>query len=399
MKRTVFQVIYSLTTGGAERLVVNLCLHLNRERFQPVCISLREPQNTHYEHTLQKAGIPLYFLNKIEGKADWQVYKRLDALFWEYRPSVVHTHLLGLNYAFLLMLKHRTPVRVHTVHSVAQRERGVRVGKMIRTLAFRHRIGSVLPVAVADEVARTIEQVYGYKNPLVIRNGIPIDAYAPDPDKRAHFRRAHGAESDALVLVHIGRFVELKNHALLLRAFAQLQSEHPLYLWLIGDGELRPQMEQLAQELGIAARVRFWGIRPDVPDILNAADIFTLPSKYEGNPLSVMEAMAAGLPVIATAVGGVPELVDDGQTGILVPEDSETHLVRALQTLIDNPTLRQQMGQAALLHAQKRFDIRNTVKQYEELYDAILLRHLPFRERADPEANHESIRHLGGSFW
>ncbi len=277
MKQVVFQILYSLTVGGAERLVVNLCLHADRARYQPVCISLREPQNSHYERILQESGVPLYYLYKTEGQADWQVYRRLDRLFHEYRPQVVHTHILGLNYAYPLMLKYRTPVRIHTIHSLAQREMGVRVGKWTRILAFRYRMGGVVPVAIADEVARTVERLYGYKNLPVIPNGIPVDEYAPNPEKRAQFRAAHGVGHDAIVIVHVGRFVALKNHALLLRAFAQLQSKQPLYLWLVGDGELRPAMEQLTQELGLAERVRFWGVRSDVADILNAADIFALP--------------------------------------------------------------------------------------------------------------------------
>lgn len=372
MKQIVFQVLYSLTIGGAERLAVNLCLHLNRERYQPICISLREPQNTHYERVLQEAGIPLHFLHKTEGKADWKVYRQLDALFRQYRPAVVHTHILGLNYAYPLMIRYRTPVRIHTFHSLAQREIGVRVGKWVRTLAFRYRIGRVIPVAIADEVARTIEQVYGYKNPPVIPNGIPVDECAPNPEKRARFRAAHGVEPDAIVIVHVGRFVELKNHALLLRAFAKLKSNQSLYLWLVGDGELRPAMEQLAQELGIAERVRFWGIRSDVADILNAADIFTLPSKYEGNPMSVMEAMAAGLPVVASRVGGVPEVVENEQMGVLVPADGEPCLVKALQTLAENISLRQRMGQAALQRAQQQFGVRSMVRNYEALYESLL---------------------------
>jgi sugar transferase (PEP-CTERM/EpsH1 system associated) len=374
VRHTVFQILYSLAVGGAERLVVNLCLHLNRERYQPVCISLREPQNSHYERMLQKSGVPLYFLYKSEGRADWRVYKQLDTLLRQYHPTVVHTHILGLNYAYPLMIKHRTPVRVHTFHSLAQREIGVRMGKLVRVLAFRYRIGGVVPVAIADEVARTVEQVYGYKNPAAIPNGIPTDEYAPNPQHRVQFRTIHGVAPEAIVIVHVGRFVKLKNHAMLLRAFAQLKSQQPLYLWLVGDGELRSPMNHLAQELGIAERVRFWGVRSDVADILRAADIFTLPSQYEGNPMSVMEAMAAGLPVVASRVGGIPELVEDEQMGMLIPVDSEPCLVQAFQALISNAPLRQQMGQAALQRARERFDIRNTVRQYESLYETLLPR-------------------------
>ena len=369
--QVLFQIITNLVPGGAERVVVNLLQHHDRSKYQPVCICLGNPVGSHYEAIIRKLEIPLYFLGKGD-KADWGVYKKLERLFAEYRPTVVHTHLLGLNYAYLAMLKHRTPVRVHTLHSLAHKEIGNRVARIVRNLAFRYRIGGVIPVAIAEEVARTIEQVYGYKNPPVIPNGIPTEEYAPNPEKRAQFRAAHGVEPEAVVIVHVGRFVELKNHALLLQAFAQLKSTHPLYLWLVGDGELRPAMEQLARELGIAERVHFWGVRSDVADILNAADIFTLPSKYEGNPMAVMEAMAAGLPVVASRVGGIPELVETEQMGILVPVDDETYIAQGLQTLVDDAALRQRMGQAALQRAHERFDIRNTVKEYERLYEQIL---------------------------
>lgn len=371
VSRVLFQIITSLVPGGAERLVLNLLQYHDRSQYQPVCICLSDPCGSHYEEVVRKLKIPLYFLGKGD-KADWGVYKKLEQLFQEYRPVVVHTHLLGLNYAYLAMLKYRTPVRVHTLHSLAQKEMGNRVARIVRTLAFRYRIGGVVPVAIADEVARTIEQVYGYKNPPIIPNGIPTEEYAPNPAKRVQFRQAHSVEPDAVVIVHVGRFVELKNHALLLQAFAQLRSESPLYLWLVGDGELRPAMEQRARELGIAERVRFWGVRADVADILNAADLFTLPSQYEGNPMSVMEAMAAGLPVVATAVGGVPELVEDQRTGILVPPEDCSSLTQALQLLLNDETRRRQMGQAALQRARNCFDIRQTVRAYENLYEQLL---------------------------
>lgn len=367
----LFQVITSLVPGGAERVVVNLLQHHDRSKYQPVCVCLGDPVGSHYEDIVRKLEVPLHFLGKGD-KADWGVYKKLERLFAAYRPTVVHTHLLGLNYAYLAMMKYRTPVRVHTLHSLAQKEIGNRVARIVRTLAFRYRIGGVIPVAIADEVARTIEQVYGYQHPPVVPNGIPTDEYAPNPTRRALFRAEQGVAPEAVVIVHVGRFVELKNHALLLRAFMQLKSQPPLYLWLVGDGELRPSMEQLAQELGVAERVRFWGVRSDVADILNAADIFTLPSKYEGNPMSVMEAMATGLPVVASAVGGIPELVEESVSGFLTPSEDHKSLVAALQRLVESEELRRQMGLQARYRAQKRFDIRATVRRYEELYESIL---------------------------
>jgi glycosyltransferase involved in cell wall biosynthesis len=369
--QVVFQILPSLVVGGAERLVVHLMEHLSRERFSPVCICLESPQGTHYEARVQASGTPLYFLGKGAG-ASWRVLQQLDALFRQYRPTVVHTHIIGLNYAYPLMFRYRTPARVHTVHSLAQHEVGVRIGAWVRILAFRYRIGHVVPVAVAEDVRTTIRQLYGYLDAPLIPNGIPTDEYAPDPNRRRRWRQRHGLEPEAIVLTHVGRFAPPKNHALLIEAFAQVRTHTPLYLLLVGGGELEDAVRQQVAGLGLQERVRFLGVRADVPAILNASDLFVLSSRWEGNPMSVMEAMAAGLPVVSTAVGGVPELVREGETGLLVPSGDAAALARALQALVDDPARREAMGKAARQHAITHFDIRHTVRQYEALYERLL---------------------------
>lgn len=372
-RHTLFQVVGSLAVAGAERLVLNLLLHHDRSRYHPICVCLQDPKGSYYEERLRAAGIEVHFLGK-GSKASWSAFRKLDALFRQYRPAIVHTHLIALSYAYFPMMRYRTPVRVHTVHNLAHKEIGVRVARFVRLLAFRYRIGGVVPVAIAEEVRKTIQQVYGYPDPPLIPNGISTDEYAPDPVGRACWRAENVIEPDAIVITVVGRLTEQKNHALLLRAFARLHSIQPLRLLVVGDGELRQQLEQQAAESGISAKVRFLGLRADVPAILNASDIFVLPSRWEGNPLSVQEAMASGLPVVATTVGGVPELVENGVSGLLVPSEDEAALANALQTLIDHPHLRQQMGEAALIRARQRFDIRITVQQYEQLYETLLTR-------------------------
>jgi len=367
----VFQILPSLVVGGAERLVVHLVEHLSRERFAPVCICLEPPLGTHYEARVRASGAPLYFLGKGAG-ASGGVLRQLSALFRQYRPAVAHTHIIGLNYAYPLMLRYRTPARVHTVHSLAPREVGVRVGAWVRQLAFRYRLGGVVPVAVADEVRASIQQLYGYPDPPLIPNGVPTDEYAPDPDTRAQWRQAHGIEPYATVLVHVGRFAPPKNHALLIEAFAQVRADAPLYLLLVGGGELENAVREQVAELGLQGRVRFLGVRADVADILRASDVFVLSSRVEGNPMSVMEAMAAGLPVVSTAVGGVPELVREGETGLLVPPNDTGALARALQALVDDPARRRAMGAVARQYAMAHFDIRHTVRGYEQLYESLL---------------------------
>jgi glycosyltransferase involved in cell wall biosynthesis len=271
-------------------------------------------------------------------------------------------------------MKYRTPVRVHTLHSVAAHEMGMGPSRRVRLLAFRFRVGSFVPVAIAEEVARTFEALYNYPNPILIPNGVSIDAFSPDREVRQRVRRELQVEPQTLVFVHVGRFAAVKNHEMLVAAFAQLVGQQPLptELWLVGDGELREAVQHQVRALGIESRVRFLGVRSDIPDLLRAADVFVFPSRWEGNPLSVMEAMAAGLPVVATAVGGVPELVEDGVSGILVPNEDHNALVGALQQLVQRADLRAQMAHAARRRAEERFDIRHTVAAYESLYESLL---------------------------
>jgi glycosyltransferase involved in cell wall biosynthesis len=250
-KVMLFQLITSLVPAGAERLVAHLLEYIDRERFAPVCICLRNPVGSHLEARVQQLGIPLYFLGKGD-KMSLAVLRKLDALFRQYRPAVVHTHLLALNYAYPLMIRYRTPARVYTVHNLAEKDIGLRTAPMVRALAFRYRIGGVVPVAIAEEVRVSIQKVYGYTNPPLIPNGIPTDEYAPNPDTRAQWRQAHGIEPRATVLTHIGRFAVQKNHALLVEAFAQVHSDAPLYLLLVGGGELEDAVREQVAGLGLA---------------------------------------------------------------------------------------------------------------------------------------------------
>jgi glycosyltransferase involved in cell wall biosynthesis len=367
----LFQIITSLVLAGAERLVVHLLEYIDRERFAPVCICLANPVGSHLEARVQQLGIPLYFLG-IGDKMRLKVLSRLDALFRQYRPAVVHTHLGALNYAYPLMIRYRTPARVYTVHSLAEKDIGLRTSPMVRALAFRYRIGGVVPVAIAEEVRVSIQKVYGYTNPPLIPNGIPTDEYAPNPDTRAQWRQAHGIEPHATVVTHIGRFAVQKNHALLVEAFAQVHSDAPLYLLLVGAGELEDAVREQVAGLGLQGRVRFLGVRADVADILRASDVFVLSSRWEGNPLSVMEAMAAGLPVVSTAVGGVPEPVRAGVTGLLVPAGDACSLAEAIAQLGCDPARRAAMGNAARQTARERFDVRVMSLAYATLYQQLL---------------------------
>ncbi|MEW5818233.1 MAG: glycosyltransferase, partial [Spirochaetota bacterium] len=156
----------------------------------------------------------------------------------------------------------------------------------------------------------------------------------------------------------------------LVRAAAALElSRINFRIILAGDGPERSRLEQLAERLGVRSRLLFLGFRNDIDSLLQTFDLFVLPSREEGLPMSVLEAMSFGIPVVATRVGGVPEIVLHNQTGILVPDHSPRELARAISTLIQNPVLARKLGEAGRLRVQNHFSFRKTVEQIERLYE------------------------------
>jgi glycosyltransferase involved in cell wall biosynthesis len=362
----VLHVLPDLRSAGAERMVANLALSLDRERFEVRVACLYGPSGTDLEGELAHAGIPVLHLGKRPG-LDRRMFGEVSRLLGAFRPEVVHTHQYVLRYVLPALVRHRTPIRLHTVHNVAEREVD-RVGRLVHRVAFR--LG-VVPVAIAREVAESLRRVYGLEEAPLIPNGIPVERYARPAIARDEWRAREGFGPDDLLFVCVGRLSLQKNPALLLDAFARGPASDPRSrLLFVGDGELREEMEARASSLGLRERVRVLGVRADVPEVLGAADVFVLPSDWEGNPLSVMEAMAAGRPTICTAVGGVPELVEDGVTGLLVQPGNEEALAAALASLAKDDGARMQMGRNAALRALERFGVETMARSYERLYEA-----------------------------
>lgn len=362
-KTRVLHIIPNFGPGGAERLVVDLMEATDRDRFKVAAVSLYPESGTILEQEIRRKGLKVHFLGKHRG-LDLRMIPRLCRVMRCFRPDVVHTHRYVLRYALLPALLCRVPVRVHTVHNVAEKEVDG-IGKLVHWLAFR--LGGVVPVSISQEVARTVRKNYGRAvGTPVIYNGIPTARFA-----RPARERTAGARG--LVLLHIGRFAPQKNHRLLVEGCALASREYPsMQLWLVGEGPLRAEVERLVREKGLEERVLFLGVRSDVPELLAAADIFVLPSDWEGLPLVVVEAMAAGKPVIASAVGGVPELIEQERTGMLVPAGDPEALAQAILRLARDPELRRRVGEAARASAVERFDIGRTAREYGELYLRLL---------------------------
>jgi glycosyltransferase involved in cell wall biosynthesis len=375
----VLHIVGDFEVGGAERVATNLLRTTDPEQFDARAISLRGPYGTDLEEILAQDGIPVWYMGKERG-FDPLVLARVTRTMEHFRPQVIHTHIFALRYAFPYMLWRRIPAMVHTVHNLAEREVEWHE-RWVHRLAFRR---GVLPVAIAREVAESIRRVYGIADFPLIPNGIPVDTFRAPSIDRERWRNKEGfAPTDVLFVCVAGLRVQ-KNPALLLEAFHRgAASDSRAHLLFVGEGggSLESELERQICALGLQERVQLLGLRSDIPEILNAADVFVLSSDYEGNPLSVMEAMAAGKPTICTAVGGVPELVEGG-CGLLVPPRDAQALSKAMSYMLESPQVRQSMGEASARRAVERFDLRVMTEAYEELYKELIAKGWSSRKTA-----------------
>lgn len=348
-------------------MAVHLMQHTSRDLFEVRALSLFNPKDNILEHQLADSGIAIDFLAKRLGP-DVSMLRKIDRVLRTYRPHVVHTHRYALKYALPAMLCRRIPAMVHTVHSIAEREVG-RASRLIHGFGFRR---GVVPVSIANEVTESIRRVYEIDSFPCIPNGIPVSSFAVPMVPRETWRQAQGFSADAVIYACVARLSAPKNHQLLLDAFAQGPAKCPnAYLLLVGEGDRRGILTDRVSQLGLSDRVRFLGQSDDVVSVLHAADVFVLASHWEGNPLSVMEAMAAGKAVVCTAVGGVPELVRNGIDGLLVPGGDQGALSRALIDLAETKALREKWGLNARVRAQD-FDVTIMAQAYEMLYQSLL---------------------------
>lgn len=354
----IVQIVPYFCFGGAETMCENLTYALAALGHEVVVVSLF-PEKTEISRRMEAAGVKIRYLDKKPG-LDVSMVPKLVKLFREERPDVVHTHLNVIKYAAPAARIAGVKACVHTVHNVADKEAEGPLQKITNRFYFSH--GWALPVALSPEIRRTVEEAYGVDDVPVIFNGVDLSRCLPKESYRL---------SQPITLVHIGRFNEQKNHAGLLRAFRQLQEKYPdCRLNLLGDGELREEMENYARELGIWESVHFLGNQADVHPWLRDADIFLLPSKYEGMPMTIIEAMGTGLPIVATAVGGVPDMLRDGESGLLVP-CGEAEICAACEKLIASEELRRTLGKNALGDSAK-YSEESMAQRYCEEYTRLL---------------------------
>ncbi|HUR40467.1 MAG TPA: glycosyltransferase [Verrucomicrobiae bacterium] len=367
MKSDILHVIPDFATGGAEHVAAQLLLEA--QRFSATAVCMGGEQGSALEQKLAQEGVNVAYLGKTQG-CQPSYWRRLRKVIRESGARVLHTHRHVMPYVLPELMAHRELKCVHTLHNLAEQE-SHGATRLAQRAAFR--LGAV-PVAIARAVQASIEKLYGLTDVTLIPNGIPLPRYASAPIQREWARQLFGYGDDDVVYACLARLNTQKNHSALLNAFARkLGSDSRAHLLLAGDGPYHGELQGQAGALGLS-RVRFIGVQADVTRVLAAADVVVLPSLWEGSPLCVMEAMTAGRAVVATSVGGVPELIRHDETGLLVPAADVASLAAAMEQCFDHAALRERLGAAARAHALAHFDSNRMARGYESLYAELLQR-------------------------
>jgi len=343
---TVCHVLHTLQVGGGEALARAIALK-NAGEFRPV-FALLDELGALGEDLLEH-GMTVTVIGRHPG-LDFGTARRLRRFFRQEEVAVIHAHQYGpLLYSALARLPRLQRVWANRL-LLAQGDRLVAVGDSVRQ-------------ALIDFEGLPEDRIE------VIYNGCDLSQYDPGRPLRSLVRSELGLKESEFVVIQVARLDRLKDLPTALRVARLLVSDNALAkLVIVGDGEDRPQLERLTQELQLGDKVLFLGSRPDVARLLQAADAFMLSSISEGIPLTLIEAMASGLPCVATRVGGVPEVISDGETGFLEDAGDYAGLAAQLLQLASNPGLRQQFGMAGRRHVVQQHDASMMHSRYVDLY-------------------------------
>lgn len=371
-KLNVLHVVDSLEFGGLERVVTDLAIEQQARNHAVAVFSINE--TTGFSEELRAAGIDVIVGHK-KKPFDLQVLKILRREAKQRGVQIVHAHNFTPNYysATALLGAWNMPALVGTCHDMGARLANRKLRIMYRWSVTRTQGLAMVGQQVHD---RYVESgMVPARKVTTVLNGIPVERFTSTPQRQAQARAKLGLNPDDLVIGCVGRLVDLKNHALLLQVMPALVQRHPrLKLVIVGYGELEEALHAQTKALGIAQQVTITGKRSDVADLLPAFDVFALPSKTEGLSIALLEACATGLAVVASAVGGNPEIIHDGQTGLLVPSQDAPALQHALDRLLGDAPLRASLSAQARDWVRQNASVAALADAYDHFYQQALQR-------------------------
>lgn len=328
-----------------------LSIALKKHNETVIVVSLYS-QKTEFSETLEENGIKVIYLNKKKG-FDIKCLFKLFNIVKNEKPDVIHTHLHTTKYAVLANLFFRAPI-FHTFHSVAQKE-NTRFGITLNKLFIKAKL--MVPVAICDEVQKTICEVYSISedNVPVVHNGIDLSRFKPSNIEKKDF-----------IIINVGRLATVKNQLSLIKAFEIIVKKYKCKLWLLGNGELYNEIYSYVNNSQYKDSIVLWGDISDPESYLCKSSLFVLPSFYEGFPMSVIEAMACGVPVIASNVSGIKEMITNGYNGILI-EPSIENIADSIEKIILDTEIRDKYISNSL-NVVKNYSNENMMINYLDLY-------------------------------
>ena len=367
----VVHVIYRLDFGGLETLLVDCINHMPAERYRHAIVCLTD--YTEFAQRIARPDVALFALHKQPGPG-LGIHLTLWRLLRRLRPAILHTYNFATaEYAFTAWAA-GVPVRIHAEHG---RDASDPEGRNRKHNFLRRALAPWIDrfIPVSDDLRRWLVERVGIpaRKTELIQNGVDTVRYAPGP---AAGDLPWDPALRPFVIGTVGRLQDVKDQASLIDAFALLCAERPqrraaLRLAIVGDGPLRERLAARAREAGVADLVWMPGARNDVAEVMRGFSLFALSSIAEGTPVTLLEAMSCGLPVVASAVGGIPDLVVEGSTGALAPPSNPAALAAAIALYLDDEARLRAHGAAARERIERHYSVTAMVGAYTALYDRL----------------------------
>ncbi len=360
-------LVHTYGFGGLENMVTNLVNHIDPNRFKSTIVSFAPLKAL--SNRVDVNRVQVISLNKKGGNNPLLIYK-IYLLLKKVGPDIVQTHNWGTAAEGILGAKlARVPGIVHA-------ERGTIEEKKSNIVLQRFLWGftdQVLSVSKAHRQKMTNIIGFPLKKIKAIVNGVDTERFYPNPGIKVETRKKLGLKKNSLCIGTVGSLRPVKNHSLLVNACkAILPHFDDVEVLIVGEGPLESQLKQEVKTFGFSGKIHFAGIQPNIPEVLNALDIFVLTSLSEGMPNVVLEAMACGIPVLATSVGGVPEIIENGQNGILVASEDKSNLIQAITELLNDQDKRCAIGMEGRKKVLSEFSLKKMVSEYQVLYESLL---------------------------
>jgi len=404
-KIRILHIINSLDIGGNERFLLQVLEHLPGERFHlEVCVPDRGKDATRdLERECHRLRTRISIIRAV-GNLDARVFPKLKRLITRGRYDIVHTHLI------YSQIYGRLAAAAAGAKCVVSSEQNIYKVKARPPFRWVERWLSSLTdriIACSNPVRDHLVRNVGI-NPLkvvVVPNAVdtnvffPIRKQSPLSARVKNLRRGLGIGEGDVVIGTVGHMSRQKGQKFLVEAIPLVRLRYPRAKFVfVGKGELRKNLQKQARALGVEEAVRFAGIRKDVPILLNCFDVFVLPSLWEGFGTALIEALACGAPVVATEVGGIPEVIDHGEDGLLVPPGVAHPLARSIIRLLDNPSLRRDMIYRGLRKAVGRFNVTRMAETMAKIYSQMFYRTKPPRREVSREGD-AAVRVISTTGW